>query len=110
MKTMRFRVSTADYLRPVFGRNRLTIGLIWTPPVLAGVFFVMASRCGCSLISGLRLQSSALRGPMKSAEEGLIFRKDSKSKVRFRHASPRSDLFRHHENDSCFNPVGCLSS
>ena len=45
------------------GGNRPTIGLIWTPPVLAGVFFVMASRCGCSLISGLRLQSLALRGP-----------------------------------------------
>jgi hypothetical protein len=30
---------------------------------LASVFVVMASRCGGSLISGLRLQSFALRGP-----------------------------------------------
>ena len=47
---------------------------------------------------------------MKSAEEGLISGKDSQSKVRFRFASPRSDLFGHHENVTCFNPVGCPSS
>jgi len=46
---------------------------------------------------------------MKSAEEGLISGKDSQSKVRFRFASPRSDLFGHHENVTCFNPVGCPS-
>ncbi len=37
--------------------------LIWTPPVWAGFVFVLALRCGCSLISGLLLQSFALRGP-----------------------------------------------
>jgi len=47
---------------------------------------------------------------MKSAEEGLISVKDSKSSQRFRLTSPRSDLFRHHENGTCFNPVGCPSS
>ena len=47
---------------------------------------------------------------MISAEEGLISGKDSKSEEPFRLASPRSDLFRHHEIVTCFNPVGCPSS
>ena len=47
---------------------------------------------------------------MRSAEEGLNSAKDSKSKNLFRLASPRSDLFRHHEYGTCFNPVGCPSS
>jgi len=47
---------------------------------------------------------------MESAEEDLISGKDSKSKHLFRFASPRSDLFCHHENVTRFNPVGYLSS
>ena len=108
LKRMDFPASPADYRCLLGARYRPTIGLIWTPPVLAGDFVVMASRCGCSLISYV-CRAWLCVALMKSAEEGLISRKDSRSKVRFRFASPRSDLFHHHENVTCFNPVGCPS-
>ncbi len=37
--------------------------LIWTPPVWASIVFTLTAGCGGSLISGLHVQSLALRGP-----------------------------------------------
>ena len=60
LKRNGFPASPADYRRAKSADHRTYMDAACFGRCL---FFVMASRCGCSLISGLRLQSLALRGP-----------------------------------------------
>lgn len=72
--------------------------LIWTSPGLQVTLTLWHRGAAAVLYSAYAYRAQLCAALMISAGEGLISNQDSKSRGPSRLISPRSDLFRHHEN------------